>query len=121
MLANLFGNLTSGIIRLAVTAATIVLVYLFILKPILETTENVSGSISSNTDVQKAIDSVNEAFGEQGSQSIKRQIEMQLKGVKNTSATNTPEMRKAQRMLKCVQKANGDVNKMQRCAERFGP
>lgn len=122
MLANIFGNLTSGIIRLAITAATILLVYLFILKPILDTTENVTSGFSSSGDVQKVIDSVNEAFAGEGSDSIRRQIEVQLSGVDSASADSTDaQTRKAQRLLRCVQNANGDVNRMQRCARRFGP
>ncbi len=41
LLRNLFGNLTSGIIRLAVTAGILFLVYLFLLKPVLDTTTEV--------------------------------------------------------------------------------
>lgn len=121
MLANIFGNLTSGIIRLAVTAATILLVYFFILKPILQTTENVSSGFSSSDEIQKAIDSVNEAFAGEGADSIRLRIERQLENAGVGTSTETPEARKARRMLKCVQRANGDVDLMQRCARRFGP
>src|ERR1044072_204046 len=38
LLRNLFGSLTSGIIRLAVTAGVLLLCYLFIVKPALDTT-----------------------------------------------------------------------------------
>lgn len=121
MLTTIFGSLTSGIIRLAITAATILLVYLFILKPILETTENVTGGLPGSTDVQKVIDSVNEAFAGQGSDSIRRQIEEQLGRAGSGSAADDGQTRKAQRLLRCVQNAAGDAQRMQRCARRFAP
>lgn len=123
MLANIFGNLTSGIIRLAITAATILLVYLFILKPILATTENVTNSFASGSEVQKAIDSVNEAFAGEGTESIRRQIEAQLEGAGPGSGADASDarVRKSQRLLRCVQNSAGDAARMQRCARRFAP
>lgn len=119
MLVNLFGNLTSGLIRLAITAATILLVYLFILKPILATTENVTGNLTGEGSVQKVMDSVSEAFAGEGSDSVRRQIESQLRGAGSGSAT--PETRKARRLLACIENSAGDVDRMQRCAKRFAP
>jgi uncharacterized membrane protein YhiD involved in acid resistance len=119
VLSNIFGNLTSGLIRLAVTAATIILVYLFILKPILDTTENVSSGFTGNTDVQQVMDSVNEAFANEGSKSIQKQIETQLNRINSGDAAASS--RKSQRLLRCVQRSAGDVARMQRCAERFAP
>ena len=40
ILRNLFGAVTSGIVRLAVTAGVLVLIYLFIVKPVLNTTND---------------------------------------------------------------------------------
>ena len=40
LLRNLFGNLTSGIIRLAVFAGMLLLLYLLIVKPVLKTTND---------------------------------------------------------------------------------
>ena len=48
-LRNLFGNLTSGIIRLLVTVGILAAAYFFIVKPVLKTTDN-------------AIDSANKSF-----------------------------------------------------------
>lgn len=119
MLANIFGNLTSGLIRLAITAATILLVYLFILKPILATTENVSSGFTGNTDIQKVLDSVNEAFASEGSTSVQRQLQTQLKQINSGDAAVSTK--KANRLLRCVQNSAGNVDRMQRCAQRFAP
>src|ERR1700755_2906775 len=48
-LTNLFGNLTSRVIRLAVTVGILAAVYFFLVKPILHTTEH-------------TVDSANKAF-----------------------------------------------------------
>ena len=48
ILRNLFGNLTSGIIRLAVTVGILAAVYFFIVRPVLDTTENVSNEINTH-------------------------------------------------------------------------
>ena len=60
ILRNLFGSLTSGIIRLLVTVGILAAAYFFIVKPVLNTTDN-------------AIDSANKSFeksfGEHGTDS----------------------------------------------------
>ena len=59
LLRNLFGNLTSGIIRLAVAAGVLFLRYLFIVKPVLNTTSEVTDKAfkSSGLDeISKTID-----------------------------------------------------------------
>lgn len=119
MLVHIFGRFTGGLIRLAFTAATILLVYFFILKPILETTENVTGGLGGDGGVQKALDSVGEAFGGDGSNPVRRQIENQLSGI--NLGSNSAEARKARRLLDCVQNSTGDGARIRRCANRFAP
>jgi len=63
LLRNLFGNLTSGIIRLLVGVGILAAVYFFIVKPVLHTTDN-------------AINSANKTFESRS-------------GPKSTSATST--------------------------------
>ena len=48
ILRNLFGNVTSGIIRLLVTVGILAAVYFFIVKPVLDTTENVSDTVNKS-------------------------------------------------------------------------
>jgi hypothetical protein len=68
-LRNLFGSLASGIIRLAVTAGILFCAYLFIVKPALETTREISREANDSIqqsfegsgldDVSETIDAVN--------------------------------------------------------------
>jgi hypothetical protein len=102
LLRNLFGNVTSGIIRLAVTAGVLFLVYLFLLKPVLDTTNE---AIKSS-----GLDQIGKSLDDVGKQ-IRRQV--------HHSFETTKPGAKRQRLVKCVQRAAGDVARIQRCTRRF--
>lgn len=114
-LRNLFGNLTSGIIRLLVTVGILAAAYFFIVKPVLKTTDN-------------AIDSANKSFeksfGTHGTnitdisgtiEQVNRQVEREIrKALKAAKHEGNP-----QRLVKCIQRAHGDVQRIQRCTVKF--
>jgi hypothetical protein len=103
LLRNLFGNLTSGIIRLAVTAGVLFLCYLFILKPVLETTNEALKS-SGLDQIGKSLEGM--------STTIKREVHRSFEATK-------PGTRRQKRLVRCVERAHGDVHKVERCARRF--
>ena len=102
LLRNLFGNVTSGIIRLAVTAGVLFLCYLFIVKPVLETTND---AIKSS-----GLDRIGKSLEGIGTQ-VKREVH------RSFEATRPGNRR--QKLVHCVQRANGDVHRIQRCTRRF--
>jgi hypothetical protein len=102
LLRNLFGNLTSGIIRLAVTAGVLFLAYLFIVKPILDTTNEAIKS-SGFDQIGKSIDGV--------SKEIKRQVHRSFEATGPTA--------RRRKLVHCVQRASGDVQRIERCTRRF--
>ena len=116
VLRNLFGNVTSGIIRLAVFVGILGAVYLFIVKPVLNTTND-------------AIDSANKTFEDsfgKGSgvnpseisktiENANRQVQIQIRRSFHVSKVHG----NPRKLLHCVQAANGDVHRMQRCTRRF--
>jgi hypothetical protein len=102
LLRNLFGNVTSGIIRLAVTAGVLFLTYLFILKPVLDTTNEAIKS-SGFDQIGKSIEGV--------SKEIRRQVQHSFK-------TASPGAQR-QKLRRCVERAEGDVQRIERCARRF--
>lgn len=106
------GTLVNAVVRIIVLAATLALVYFLILKPILATTESISDSANFNT--QQAIDSVNEAFQGTSQQGSVTQFKIKSR-VKKVNGVNQ------QKLLKCVQNANQDINRIQRCANRYTP
>ena len=106
------GTLVNAVVRIAVVAATLALVYYFILAPILDTTKTVSGGISGN--VERAIKDVNRAFDQMGAPGTtvnQARIERQINGARG---------KKQDRLIRCIERARQDVNRIQRCANRFG-
>lgn len=115
ILRNLFGNLTSGIIRLLVAVGIIAAVGFFLVKPALDTANegiksfNKSFERSFNqpgadlTDINKTLRDVN------------RQVEREIrKSFKAAKAEGNPS-----RLIKCIQHARGDVQKIEKCTVKF--
>jgi hypothetical protein len=106
-LRNLFGNVTSGIIRLAVAAGVLFLCYLFIVKPVLKTAGDVTDKAfkSSGLDeISKTIEDVNVT--------VRRQIHHSFEASKKHGGN-------PHRLIACIKQANGDVQRIQRCTRRF--
>jgi hypothetical protein len=100
---NIFGTLSSGIVRLLVTVGVLAAAYFFIVKPVLHTTDEAIKNSGIN-DIGKTIRSVNKE--------VQQQIRHSFKETKRNGGD-------PQKLLHCVQRANGNVNKMQRCTRRF--
>lgn len=103
LLRNLFGNVTSGIIRLAVFAGMLFVAYLLIIRPILDTTTDVIHSTGLDK-IGKSLDGM--------STEIKREVHRSFEVTKRRGAN-------PQKLVHCVQQANGDVKKIERCTRRF--
>jgi hypothetical protein len=103
LLRNLFGSLTSGVIRLAVAAGVLFLCYLFIVKPVLKTTDDAIHSTGLDQ-IGKSIEGV--------SKQIKREVHRSFEVTKKRGAN-------PQRLVHCIKHASGDVQQIQRCTRRF--
>ncbi len=109
ILRNLFGSLTSGIIRLLVAVGILGAAYLFILKPILKTTDH-------------AIESADRTLGGSGLNGLSKTFE-------DVSAQVQREIRRSfslakkegspKRLVKCIRHAEGNPHKIQRCTVKF--
>jgi hypothetical protein len=113
ILRNLFGSLTSGIIRLLVTVGILAAAYFFIVKPVLKTTD-------------KAIDGVNQSFeksfgkdGLGGLQKTFDDVNVQVEREIKRSFHVAKHDGNPKRLVRCVQKAHGDVHRIQRCTVKF--
>ena len=115
-LRNLFGNLTSGIIRLLVAVGIIAAVGYYIVKPTLDTANKSIDSYNKTfrasfgpngaadlTDISKTIDDVNKQ--------VQREIRKSFKAAKTEG--------NPKRLIKCIQHAKGDVQKIQKCTVKF--
>jgi hypothetical protein len=103
LLRNLFGNVTSGIIRLAVAAGVLFLCYLFIVKPVLKTTNEAIHSTGLDR-IGKSIEGV--------SKEIKREVHRSFETTKRHGGNPN-------KLIHCVKTANGDVKRIERCTRRF--
>jgi len=103
LLRNLFGNVASGIIRLAVTAGVLFLCYLFIVKPVLKTTNDAIES-SGLDQIGKSLEGM--------SMQVKREVHHSFEVTKRKGAN-------PRKLVTCVKRADGDVQRIQRCTRRF--
>jgi hypothetical protein len=115
ILRNLFGSLTSGVIRLLVGVGILAAAYFFIVKPVLKTTDNAINSANKSfeksfgthgtdlTDIGKTIDQVNHRV----------QIEIR-RSFHTAKKEGNPK-----RLVRCIQRSHGNVQRIQRCTVKF--
>jgi hypothetical protein len=102
LLRNLFGNVTSGIIRLAVFAGMLLLLYLLIVKPVLKTTTDAIHSTGLDQ-IGKSMEGV--------STEIKREVHRTFEGASPGG--------QRKKLVRCVQRADGNAHRIERCTRRF--
>ena len=113
VLRNLFGNLSAGIIRLLVTVGILVAVYFFIVKPVLKTTSDISHEVNANVQKgfqQSDLGNINKTIDE-----VNRQVQREVRKSFRTSK----QQGDADKLIRCIQRAHQNVNRIQRCSERF--
>ena len=113
LLRNLFGNVTSGIIRLAVAVGVIAAVGFFIVKPVLDTTDN-------------AFNTVNEALKESGLNEISktidtssRRVQRQIQRQVNHSFRVSHRTGTTRKLVRCIQRAQPNVKRIERCTVKY--
>ncbi len=102
LLRNLFGNVTSGIIRLAVFAGILLRLYFLIIKPVLKTTTDAIHS-SGLDQIDKSLDGVGVE--------IKREVHRTFEGASPGG--------QRKKLVHCVQRAEGNAHRIERCTRRF--
>jgi F0F1-type ATP synthase membrane subunit b/b' len=123
ILRNLFGNVTSGIIRLLVTVGVLAAAYFFIVKPVLNTTENVSNTV--NDSIQSANQSFKESFGteldlndiDKTIENANKQVQIQIQRSFHTAKKKGRG--DPQKLIRCIQRSAGDVKRIQRCTVKY--
>jgi hypothetical protein len=115
ILRNLFGTVTSGIVRLLVAVGVLAAAYIFIVKPVLNTTDNAINSANK---------SFEKSFGVHGAdltdisgtiEDVNRQVQTQIRRSFHT-AQKTGDPKK---LVRCIQHANGNVHRIHRCTVKF--
>jgi F0F1-type ATP synthase membrane subunit b/b' len=108
------GTFINPVVRIVTTVAILAAVYFFIVKPALDTTENITNSVN---------DSISQSFKgfDNLSPNIQQQIKQAEKLSQSASSTSDQQLQQANRLLSCIQNANSNVNRIQACNNRFGP
>jgi len=113
VLRNLFGNVTAGIIRLLVTLGILAGVYFFVVRPALDTTEKISHEV--NVNIQKGFKQTDLNKIDKTIDDVNRRVQREVR----KSLRHTPSHSAANKLVRCIQRANQDVEKIQRCSERY--
>lgn len=119
VLKSLFGNVTSSILRLAVIAGTLALIYVFAIRPTIDAAKDIGGPINQSIQElrdENPLEEFQQAIREQ-TQSNDRRVQRQLNQAFNQAAQ--PGGANPQSLLRCVKRANGDVQVLQACSRRF--
>jgi flagellar basal body-associated protein FliL len=115
ILRNIFGALTSGVIRLLVTVGILAAAYFFIVKPVLKSTTD---------SIKEANKSFEKSFGANGAGledisktlgDVSKQVQVQITRSFHVANKNgSPK-----KLVRCIQWAHGNVHKIQRCTVKF--
>jgi len=113
ILRNIFGTLTSGVIRLLVSVGILAAVYFFIVKPVLKTTGDA---------IKTTNDSFQKSFGENGFADLRKtfdDVDRQVQREIRRSFHTAKKDGNPKRLVKCIERARGDVHRIQRCTVKF--
>jgi hypothetical protein len=100
------GTFINPLLKIVTVFAILGAAYLFIVKPALDTTEEISAGI--NNSIGESLQTTND------------QIDRALEQAPGTQTIEIPQssqdsLKEATRLLDCIQRANGNVDKIQRC------
>ena len=106
------------LIGLVTTVLVLGAVYLFIVKPVLDTTNDAFNSVNgtiNNAFENTGLDDVD--FSDSGD--IQNQIKQAQKEIQQSSSVTSAQQERGEKILRCVQRVQPDTTKMAACAERY--
>jgi hypothetical protein len=110
-----------SLIRLLVTVGILAGVYFFIVQPVLDTTnDTINRAFDASSGFQE---SINESLDQAGIDNVNFDDGGldQIGDVDLSAAiANAPDKR-TKNLLRCIDRANGDVNEISQCQQRFTP
>jgi predicted PurR-regulated permease PerM len=105
-----------GLIRLLVTVGVLAAVYFLIISPILDTTnETIDRAFDASSGFQE---SINESLEEAGIDEIPNFDTQGTNKALDQAIANAPDKRTKQ-LLTCIQRADGDVDAISTCQQRY--
>jgi len=106
------------LIGLVTTVLVLGAVYLFIVKPVLDTTNDAFNSVNgtiNNAFENTGLDDVD--FSDSGD--IQNQIKQAQKEIQQSSSVTSAQQERGEKILRCVQRVQPDTTKMAECAQKF--
>lgn len=110
------GTFLNPLLKVVTTVAILAAIYFFMVRPILDTTENISGGVLNS--VNKGLDQAAKAQ----KQAKQAEQQAQQQGAQSFEVeANDVSLKQADKLLRCVPNANGDVTKIQACNQMVAP
>jgi hypothetical protein len=97
------GTFINPLLKIVTVVAVLAATYIFIVEPILDTTESISSDV--NDSIGQSLESTNDQIDQALDQA----------GAPDIPQSSQDSIKEAQRLLTCIQLANGNVDKIQRC------
>jgi type III secretory pathway component EscR len=115
ILRNIFGTLSSGVIRLLVSVGILAAAYFFIVKPVLHTTDNAINSANQSFEKSFGVHGVDITDISGTIEDVNRKVQREIRRSFHTAKKNG----NPKRLVKCIEHAHGDVHRIQRCTVKF--
>jgi hypothetical protein len=115
ILRNIFGTLTSGVIRLLVAVGILAAAYFFIVKPVLKTTDNAIDSANQSFEKSFGVHGVDITDISGTIEDVNRQMQREIRRSFHTAKKEGDP----KRLVKCIKRSHGNVQKIQRCTVKF--
>lgn len=104
------GTFISPLIKVVTTVAILAAVYFFIVKPVLDTTDNA---------IDRGFNSI-EGFSD-FSPNAQRSVRRAQRLKERQAASSAAQIKEANKLLACISDAQGDTTVIARCNARFDP
>jgi F0F1-type ATP synthase membrane subunit b/b' len=108
------GTFINPLIKVITTVAILGAVYLFFVKPALDTTEDISNNVN---------DSISQSF--QGFDDLQPSIQQSVRKAEKlqeqAQQASANQIQDANKLLDCISDASGDVNAIQKCNSKYSP
>jgi F0F1-type ATP synthase membrane subunit b/b' len=108
------GTFINPLIKVITTVAILGAVYLFFVKPALDTTEDISNNVN---------DSISQSF--QGFDDLQPSIQQSVRKAEKlqeqAQQASANQIKDANKLLDCISDASGDVNAIQKCNSKYSP
>ncbi|HMI80461.1 MAG TPA: hypothetical protein VK480_01610 [Solirubrobacterales bacterium] len=99
-----------------VTVGILAAVYFFVVRPTLDTTEKISHEV--NVNVQKSLEETNVGDINSTIEDVNRRVQREIrKSIRSSQQQGNAG--NADKLIRCIQRANHDVVKIQRCSDKY--